>query len=132
VDREDVPNLLAAFDVPSPDASQSIRTRTTVPQQALFMINSKFVIDQAKILANSTASTTDTRQRIINLYRRTLVRDPNDAEIELAMQFLNPAKTELSGTESTPEQTHVSKQTLDLWIQFAQVLMASNEFAFVD
>jgi hypothetical protein len=50
LDREDIPGLLASFDLPSPDASQAIRARTTVPQQALYLINARFVIQQAEFL----------------------------------------------------------------------------------
>lgn len=102
VDREDVPSLLAAFDVPSPDASQALRSRTTVPQQALYMINSKFVIAQAKLLASLTTQITDTQQRVIEFYRRTLARDPSADEIQLAMRYLDPAKPSLfEGVSST-------------------------------
>src|SRR5690606_1310765 len=54
VDREDVPGLLASFDLPSPDASQAIRAQTTVPQQALYLMNAPFVIDRARALAEQT------------------------------------------------------------------------------
>ena len=57
IDREDPPGLLANFDFPSPDASRAKRTQTTVPQQALYLMNSAFVIDQAKALAERTAAT---------------------------------------------------------------------------
>jgi cytochrome c553 len=139
LDREDVPSLLAAFDVPSPDASQASRSRTTVPQQALYMINSKFVIEQAKLLAAKTAEVADTQQRIIEYYRHCLARDPKTAEIELAKQFLDPSKPPLPGSESNAEFEGDSspgfaktKEPLDPWVQFAQVLLVSNEFAFVD
>ncbi len=55
IDREDLPGLLASFDLPSPDASQAKRSQTTVPQQALYLMNSEFVIQQAKALAARTA-----------------------------------------------------------------------------
>ncbi len=97
VDREDVPSLLAAFDVPSPDASQATRSRTTVPQQALYMINSKFVIDQAKALTQKSSQVADVPQRIREIYRSTLLRDPTARELELAQQFVDPARPPLAG-----------------------------------
>ncbi len=108
VDREDVPSLLAAFDVPSPDASQATRSRTTVPQQALYMINSKFVIDQAKALANSTQSSNDASDRIKLLYRKSLLREPTADELQLAKLFVDASRPPLpvasQGDAEEPEQ----------------------------
>jgi hypothetical protein len=50
VDRQNLPDLFRAFDFASPDTSSPRRFYTTVPQQALFMMNSPFVIEQAKNL----------------------------------------------------------------------------------
>ncbi len=88
VDREDIPGLLASFDLPSPDASQATRARTTVPQQALFLINSKFVIGQAEILATKSASIDSPAERVKSLYRGVLARDPSDQELGLAVGFI--------------------------------------------
>jgi hypothetical protein len=120
VDREDIPGLLASFDLPSPDASQATRARTTVPQQALFLINAKFVIQQAETLASKTASIESTHDRLTALYQRTLARTPDEQELRMATDFLDAAKT-------TAEA-----QKIDPWSQLAQVLLLSNEFAFVD
>ena len=51
VDRQSLPAVFRAFDFASPDQSAERRPRTTVPQQALFSMNSPFVIEQAKALA---------------------------------------------------------------------------------
>jgi hypothetical protein len=120
VDREDIPGLLASFDLPSPDASQATRARTTVPQQALFLINAKFVIQQSETLAAMTASMESTHDRLIALYQRTLARTPDEQELRMASDFLETAK------ESS------DSQKIDPWSQLAQVLLLSNEFAFVD
>ena len=131
IDREDPPGLLANFDFPSPDASQAKRTQTTVPQQALYLMNSAFVIDQAKALAARTAprdealrheagastrARVDAEDRIRRLYRHALSRDPDDREIEGAISFVN----------------HETDGNVDPWVQLAQVLLLCNEFAFVD
>src|SRR5690606_25695080 len=51
VNRNDLPGVWRSFDFPSPDASIAERPETTVPQQALFAMNSPFAIGQAKSLA---------------------------------------------------------------------------------
>ena len=43
-----VPGLLSAFDFASPDQHAPMRYVTTVPQQALFFLNSPFVAEQAQ------------------------------------------------------------------------------------
>lgn len=124
IDREDLPGLLASFDVPSPDASRAQRTETTVPQQALYLMNSGFVIEQAKALAARTAvedaNATSDEDRVTRMYRLALSRDPNPVELQAASEFVRQA------VEAE------SEMPLDAWAQLAQVLLLSNEFAFVD
>ena len=93
VDREDIPGLLASFDLPSPDASQATRARTTVPQQALFFINAKFVIGQAEQLAATTSTIASTDERLKALYHVTLARDPDELELRMANDFLAASQT---------------------------------------
>ncbi|MBX7166598.1 MAG: PSD1 and planctomycete cytochrome C domain-containing protein [Pirellulales bacterium] len=120
LDRQDLPGLLRIFDFANPDVSTPQRSVTTVPQQALFLMNSQFVIAQAKQLAaRTTSSAGDVRPRVTALYRLALARDPQENEFAAAEQFLTAA-----AADATPE--------LAPWEQFAQVLLCSNEFAFVD
>ena len=66
IDRGDLPGLYRAFDFASPEASSPERPRTTVPQQALFVMNSPFVIEQARHLAArpEIAAQTDSSGRV--------------------------------------------------------------------
>jgi len=134
VDREDIPGLLASFDLPSPDASQATRARTTVPQQALFFINAKFVIGQAEQLAAKSSTITSTDERLKALYQVTLVRDPDEQELQMAKDFL--AAAQAANAAATPPTVNsvslLPSPKMDAWVQLAQVLFLSNEFAFVD
>ena len=47
IDRQNLPGLFRTFDFASPDAHSPQRFTTTVPQQALFLMNSPFVVEQA-------------------------------------------------------------------------------------
>ncbi len=134
IDREDLPGLLASFDVPSPDASQAQRTETTVPQQALYLMNSKFVIEQAKALAARTASesegeATSREDRVRRMYQFALSRDPDEVELRDALRFVDPESVESfrASLDNRPDG-----ETLAPWVQLAQVLLLCNEFAFVD
>src|SRR5687767_5055675 len=52
IDRQNLPGMFRTFDFASPDATSPQRFHTSVPQQALFMMNSPFVSEQAKKLAD--------------------------------------------------------------------------------
>src|SRR5262249_20240454 len=70
VDRQSLPGLFRAFDFASPDQSAERRPFTTVPQQALFALNSPFMLEQAKALAGRAEVTAEASEprRIAVLY----------------------------------------------------------------
>jgi hypothetical protein len=119
VDRQDVPNLYRAFDFASPDQTAAQRPRTTVPQQALFAMNAPFVIEQAKALAARTANEPTRDRRIAALYRIVLARDPEPAEVQTGLRFLEAEQAE-------------KESKLTPWEQYAQVLLLTNEAMFLD
>lgn len=117
VDRQSLPGMFRAFDFASPDQSAERRPQTTIPQQALFGMNSLFVQEQAKaIVVRCNASPADAR--VAQLYQRVLLRSPNPSEFALAKQFVASAMDD--------------KSPLGPWEQLAQVLLLTNEFTFVD
>jgi hypothetical protein len=119
IDRTSFPGTMRAFDVASPDQHAPQRFQTTVPQQALFLMNSPFITEQAKALAGrpEVTSAKSSNERVIALYRLALSRTPTPSEIGLAVEFVG---------EDDP------KATFGRWPQLAQVLLLSNAFAFVD
>ena len=126
VDRQNVPAVFRAFDFASPDSSAERRPRTTVPQQALFCMNSPLVIEQAKALAAwpAIASAPSPEARIIALYRRVFARQPDQSELQAARRFLIAGQT-LSHDPPDHSQLNVTQQ-------LAQVLLMTNELVFVD
>jgi hypothetical protein len=109
------------FDIASPDSSTPRRPRTTVPQQALFLMNSPFVIEQTQALAASLpqGETIDEGQRIAALYRAVLQRPPTDEEQTIGRQFIAAAQ-------------HGSDSKLNPWEQYAQLLLLTNEVMYID
>ncbi len=90
VDRKTLPNLFRAFDFPDPSATAAQRRPTALTPQALFLLNSPFVIDCARGLvarARSQAGN-DEVASIRSLYRDALQRAPSEAEIARARAFL--------------------------------------------
>jgi hypothetical protein len=126
VDRQNLPAVYRAFDFASPDLSSERRPRTTVPQQALFGMNSPLVISQAKALAAlpEVAAATDLESRISALYRRVLARAPDAAECDAALRFLS---SDVTHQRASPGGSQLSPLE-----QFAQVMLMTNELMFVD
>jgi hypothetical protein len=111
--------LFRTFDFANPDTSNQGRFHTTVPQQALFLMNSPFILEQAASIAESAplqAAQRD-RQRIEILFRTLLQRRPSDREVRRAERFL----------KTQPSAAKVSGMA-----KLAQVLLLSNEAMFVD
>jgi len=118
VNRNDLPGVFRVFDFADPDASAPQRPLTTVPQQALFALNAPFVVEQSRAIAARVKSVSENdTERVVAMYRQVLGRDPTSEEREQAVGFATrgPAEKDLGG-----------------WEQLAQVLLLTNEFAFVD
>jgi hypothetical protein len=122
IDRQNLPGMFRAFDFASPDATNAQRFLTTVPQQALFLMNNPFVVEEARHLANrpDVAAEPDGASRVRKLYRLVYGRAPAEREVAAALRFV-----ESEGKDAAPG-------TLSAWEEYVQVLLLSNEFAFVD
>ncbi len=90
IDRQNLPGLFRTFDFASPDTTSSQRFNTTVPQQALFLMNSPFVVQQATNLLDRAdiKSLTQPEQRVQRLYELAFQRPPGKDETKLALRFL--------------------------------------------
>lgn len=117
IDRLNLPGLFRTFDFPNPDATSSQRSRTTIPQQALFLMNNPLVQACAKHLLEraDVAGEADVGGKIGRLYEITFGRAPSAEELDWGQQFLADA-----GANTTA------------WQELAQGLLVSNEFVFVD
>src|SRR5262249_50967469 len=81
--RNALPDVLALFDAADPNGVSATRNDTTVPAQALFMLNNLFVRSQARQFAQSLLQDTaiDDHGRINSAYLRALGRPPSDTEV---------------------------------------------------
>ncbi|MFN0170818.1 MAG: PSD1 and planctomycete cytochrome C domain-containing protein [Bryobacteraceae bacterium] len=104
---------LALFDFPSASITAEQRVATNVPLQRLFFLNSEFVMGQAESLAARLSAGPDPSDRIGEAYQLLFARGPSATEVEMGRRFLLSAGA-------------------DAWKQYAQVLLSSNEFAFLD
>ncbi|MBI3413985.1 MAG: DUF1553 domain-containing protein [Verrucomicrobia bacterium] len=142
VERQNLPGLFRTFDFASPDATSPQRFATTVPQQALFMMNSPFVADLARnfVARPEFQARAAAEKKVEWLYRVAFQRSPAKDEIKLAKEFL-AANSDVAGQSASPPEPAAQPKTSDAkdrpkplgaWEKFAQVLLMSNELVFVD
>ena len=132
VSRHNLDGLLRLFDFPDPNITSERRTVTTVPLQQLFVLNSDFMVREAKALAaRASAASTDDAARIRQVYRLLFGRVASDAEVQLGLEFLAAGEPG-SSVETSGADSSAAKSTLTRWEQYAQVLLGANEFTFVD
>jgi len=93
--------MFEVFDMPDPNFSAGRRSISTVPTQALTLINNESVLKQAQLFADRVKNEAgDEPVKQINLaYRIALTRPPDETELALA--------TDLLGTHSLLDLTHV-------------------------
>jgi hypothetical protein len=129
IDRQNLPALFRTFDFASPDASSAQRHTTTVPQQALFLMNSPFAVEQAKQLVArpDISACQQPAQRIAQLYRVLYGRAAQPDEVSLGLNFLRAAEQ-----PQLPQEGTRSDKRLNAWEKYAQVLLLANEFVIVD
>jgi hypothetical protein len=123
VDRQSLPDTFRAFNFAQPDQSVERRPNTTVPQQALFGLNSPFVVEQAKAIVArvEVKDAASDEIRVAALYRLILARKPSADEVAAAMGFVHASRV-----------TGDNGSKLSAWEQYAQVLLQTNEVMFLD
>ena len=113
--RDSLPEALTLFDFPDPSLIIGERATTTVPAQALYLMNNPFVIRQAEALADRLlAGEGDDAGRLTRAYFLCYSRPPSANERKAAQKFL-----EGYGRERTRRAT---------WAALCQALFAGAEF----
>jgi hypothetical protein len=120
IERQNLPAFYRTFDFANPNNPAASRPNTVTPQQALYFLNSPFVVAQAQKLAERTAGATDPTERVTQMFRYAYGRDPQVDELTEVVAFVSV---------DDPKRR---RRHLDPWTQLAQGLVMSNEFMFVD
>lgn len=118
IDRQDLPSALRIFDFANPDISVGQRFETTVPQQALFLMNNDFLAElSASLLKQPEVSNApEGAPRVQALFQRVYQRPASNQELEASLSMLAAM-----GADSSKS-----------WPALAQTLLLSNETAFAD
>jgi hypothetical protein len=117
--RNALPEMMRLFDTAEPSLIVGKRNETTVPTQALYLMNNPFVIGQAFNMAKRVMDTAEGRPDGIRLaYELAFARAATDDEVSRAHEFLNSVAEE----KDRPGQ----------WMVLCQALLASAEFRYID
>ena len=116
VRRRELNEMLRLNDFPDPTTHNPTRLPTTTPLQQLFTLNSPFLQQQAAALAKRLHAEVPGKddERIRRAYPLLFGRPAAEREVRLGLEFLAAGPAGRA------------------WEQYAQVLLASNEFLFVD
>ena len=120
VNRFNLDPTLRTFGFPTPMQSQPGRVESIVAPQALFTMNSPFVIEQATALTETKTfkiASTD-QERAIALFHLVFQREPAELETKRIAQFARQQKSGPGGKSP--------------WALVAQSLLMSNEFQYID
>ena len=125
VSRHELDGLLRLFDFPDANITSDKRSETTVPQQQLFVLNSPFMIEQAKAFSarlQADRTLEDDRARVNAAFLLAYGRPAAAPEVEVITSFL-------AGTDPV-EQKDANKLTR--WERVAQAVLGANEFLYTD
>ncbi|MCA9215381.1 MAG: DUF1553 domain-containing protein, partial [Planctomycetales bacterium] len=115
--------FLSLFDGADVNVSTARRQLTTVPIQALYLMNSEFVEENAVGLAKRVVEQNDSTARVQFAYQVTLGREASDNEIADVAEFIDTYQGSLDNSDDSE---------LLAWAGFARTLLTRNEFLFVD
>jgi mono/diheme cytochrome c family protein len=120
--------FLALFDGPDTNASTAIRTVSTTPLQALYLMNDPFVHAQARqFAARLLGERLEENVRIDRAYALAFGRPPRPDERSGARAYLGRVRARLRA-----DRVPAAKVEVQSWESLARALFLSNEFVYID
>ena len=161
IDRADLPEVFNQFDLASPAMENGLRHETTVPQQALFLMNSPLVVEQARNILErpDVKARQSDEEKIKRIYEIIYQRPPRPEEVHLGVAFLEDAATPADASpvntaaapirpgQGRPEEKMKAKREafiaarkagvremkpLTAWAEYTHALLMANEASFVN
>jgi len=146
--RANIPKLLTLFDFGDATTSSGARASTNVAPQALFMMNSDFVSRVTENLARRLLAERRTadEERVRQVWLATLGKEPTSDEASEALDYIRAFESEAA--EKDLQEVETSRQdgshrspdypayyyggaTLAAWQSYCRVLLASNDFIYI-
>jgi hypothetical protein len=123
VPRSSEAEIFKLFDGADPSLVVARRDVTTVPAQALYLMNSPFLAEQAKkFAARLSSAASDHAGRVDLAYRLAFARPVSDFEQETALAFVR----------DYPKSKAGGKKSLDPWVGFCRAVLSAAELRHVD
>lgn len=125
--RDRLPDVLELFDMAPSGFVTGARETTNVPTQALYLMNSSFVLDRAEALAKRVRDKAgdESEARIRYIFRLCFGRLPEPEEAASTMKFL-------SSDLQSPGETEVAKKPADTLTRLCQAILCTAEFRNLD
>lgn len=118
--------VLDTFDGPVMTPNCDIRHASTVAPQSLMLLNSPFIHQQAAFLAERVRKENEPRAQIVYAWKLAYATTPTSQEVDQALAFVNQQ------TEVYRQQKGVTDPGLQALTNFAQALLSSNRFLYID
>jgi Protein of unknown function (DUF1553)/Protein of unknown function (DUF1549)/Planctomycete cytochrome C len=119
---------LSIFNGPDTSMTTAVRDGSSVPLQALFLLNSPFVHDQSTRFARTLLEQQpDPRARARLAYMRVYGRPPSAPELDRSLEYLRRYEQAL-----TAEGLAADRREVESWSSLTRALLASNEFIYLD
>jgi len=120
--------MMELFDAPTPTASCNRRAESTVPTQALLLMNGEFMNEQAAYFAERVRRETgdETPRQIERAFWLALARPPSPDEIKQVGAFLRQQLDLQNGKRPPAAAAHAALTDL------CHVLLSCNEFVYVN
>ncbi len=126
--RDNVPEVLELFDFAEPSLVTGARDTTSVPAQALYLMNNPQVMKLAdKTAERLTQKYLSPTERLDGAFRLTFGRPASASETKAAEAFLT--KFVAGETKGFRKKADVEKSA---WAALAQALFAAAEFRYID
>jgi len=139
--RGALPEMLQLFDFADPNSLIGQRDQTTVPSQALFLMNSPTIIDLAAATADRLLADKQLEDaaRLDLLYQLALARSPTDDERDAVLGYVQTtgrsakvsADLIVGSEQPTPENSTADATRREAWVSVCQTLLASSEFRHI-
>ncbi len=119
---------LTIFNGPDASMTTAVRDGSSIPLQALFLLNSPFVHEQSARFARALLKQqSDPPARVHLAYLRVYGRAPSAPELARSLEYLFHYEQALSAEGAQPD-----RRAVESWSSFTRALIASNEFIYLD
>lgn len=121
--------VLETFDGPMLTPNCDLRHTSTVAPQALLLMNSRFIHDQAGFFAERVRKEagTDARAQVVHAWKLAYGREPAGRDVEQSLDFLTRQSALSQKLIPAPADPGLVALT-----QLCQALLSSNRFLYVD